>query len=421
MTGKTRPRISDDDRSPSVSLYAQERTAVKVEATTLDDAMHIKHVLWVCAGLGAIGLAAFGAWIATLPPAEAAAAAPAIPGREVEATLAGLKPPKRQRPLVAIIGINDATETTDYLMPAGILRRAGVADVALLATEPGPVRLYPALTVEPQATIAEFDAQHPEGADYVIVPAMSRDDDQAALRWIRSQAARGSTILGVCAGAKVVAAAGLLDGRRATTHWYYLEEMLEISPTTTYVPDRRIVIDGSVATTTGITASMPMMLTLIEAIAGRSRAESVARGLGVSEWGARHVSRTFRLTRPFALTVLANRGRFWTHEELGIAISPGIDDISLALVADAWSRTYRSRAIAFAPTDAAIETRNGIRVIPDRSATSWPEARLLPAIGERAPATALDDTLHGIERRYGTRTAAVVAMQLEHPWRQAPR
>ena len=98
-----------------------------------------------------------------------------------------------------------------------------MADVVLLATEPGPVKLYPALEVEPHATIATFDAQHPEGADYVIVPAMSRDDDPTVLQWLRSQAAKSATIIGVCAGAMVVGEAGLLDGKRATTHWYYVE------------------------------------------------------------------------------------------------------------------------------------------------------------------------------------------------------
>ena len=111
-----------------------------------------------------------------------------------------------------------------------------------------------------------------EGADYVIVPAMSRDDDPAALQWIRSQAAKGATIVGVCAGAKVVGDAGLLDGKRATTHWYFLKELREEHPAIRYVADRRLVVDRGVATTTGITASMPMSLTLIEAIAGRDKA-----------------------------------------------------------------------------------------------------------------------------------------------------
>lgn len=104
-------------------------------------------------------LAGFGAWVFSLPPTSAAAEAPPVPENEIEAMLASLKPPMRERPLVAIIGINDATETTDYLMPTGILRRADVADVVTLATGPGPVRLYPALAVEADATIAEFDAR----------------------------------------------------------------------------------------------------------------------------------------------------------------------------------------------------------------------------------------------------------------------
>jgi transcriptional regulator GlxA family with amidase domain len=376
--------------------------------------MHLKRVLSVGLGLTVIGIGAFGAWFASLPPARAAAAVPAIPAREVEAALAGLKPPKRQRPLIAIVGLNDATETTDYLMPAGILRRADVGDVMTLATEPGPVRLYPALAVEPQATTAQFDAQHPQGADYVIVPAMSRDDDAAALRWIQAQAGKGATVIGVCAGAKVVAAAGLLEGKRATTHWYYVEDLLEISPTTVYVADRRFVIDGRVATTTGITASMPMMLTLIEAIAGRDKAQSIAGALGTGEWDARHVSSAFGLTRPFASTVLANRARFWGREELGLELSPGMDEVSLALLADAWSRTYRSRAVTFARTSGAVDSRNGIRLIPDQPAVSRPST-LVPGSADGKPATVLDDALVGIERRYGSRTAAVVAMQLEYP------
>lgn len=366
------------------------------------------------AALIALSLAGFGGWMASLPAATAPQA-PAVPQVEAEAMLAALKP-RRERPLVAVIGINDATETTDYLMPTGILRRADVAEVVMLATGPGAVELYPALRVEPDATIAEFDAAHPEGADYVIVPAMSRDDDPTALAWIRSQAEKGALIVGVCAGAKVVAAAGLLDGKRATTHWYYLGEMLKRSPAIRYVEDRRMVADEGVATTTGISASMPMMLTLIEAIAGRAKAEAVARGLGVGQWDARHASAAFRLTRPFAATVLANRMAFWNREGLGIRLEPGMDEVSLALVADAWSRTYRSTATTFAAARGAVETVNRIRVLPDRTGTDWPESLRVSVFPDREPVDALDLTLDTIAARYGERTAHVVAMQLEYPW-----
>jgi len=346
---------------------------------------------------------------------------PPIAKEEAEATIAALKPPKRRRPLIAIIGINDATETTDYLMPYGVLRRADVADVVTLATNPGPMSLFPALKVEPQATTADFDAQHPDGADYVIVPAMSRDDDPSALQWIRNQAAKGAIIVGICAGAKVVGEAGLLHGKRATTHWYSLRELQGRHPSIRYVANRRIVVDGGVATTTGISASMPMSLTLIEAIAGRDKAAAVGRDIGLPDWDARHDSNAFRFTRPFALTAMRNVLAFWNRERLGIELSPGVDEVSLALVADAWSRTYRSRAVTFAGTAEAQVTRNGIRILPDEVAANWPAGRLLPAIGVSQPAKALDQTLAAIEARYGAPTTDLVAMQLEYPRQATPR
>lgn len=374
--------------------------------------------LWGILGLIILGTAGFGGWLLTLPN-PVSATAPDVPQAENDAMLAALKPPKRERPLIAIIGINDATETTDYVMPAGILRRADVADVVMLATDAAPVKLYPALTVEPDATIAEFDAAHPEGADYVIVPAMSRDDDPAALEWIRSQADKSANIVAVCAGAKVLAAAGLLEGKRATSHWYYLDRVLELSPTTTYVPDRRIVTDGKVTTTTGISASMPMMLTLIEAIAGRPKAEKIARDLGVPTWDTRHASAAFRITRPFATTVLANRLAFWRTEELGIRLQPGIDEVSLALIADAWSRTYRSGVSTIAGSSEPIESLSGLRLIPDQTGAEVAADHIVSTFPNRPPAVALDLTLAAIVTRYGESTTDVVAMQLEYP--RAPK
>lgn len=371
-------------------------------------------IIWAAIALTALSVAGFGAWMLSLPSA-AVAVAPPVPQAETDAMLASLRPVKRSRPLIAVLGLNDATETTDYLMPPGILRRADVADVMLLATATGPVQLYPALKVGPDATIAEFDAAHPQGADYVIVPAMSRDDDPAVLAWLRTQAETGARIIGICAGAKVVAATGLLDGKRATTHWYYLDEMLDRNQSIEYVPNRRMIADGGVATTTGISASMPMMLTLIEAIAGRAKADSIARDLGIGQWSARHASGAFRLTRPFATTVLLNRLSFWGHEDLGIRLESGMDEVSLALIADAWSRTYRSTGVTFAPSASAVVTANGIRVIPERLTASWPEERRVSMRRDQRPAVALDHALHAIAERYGAHTADVVAMQLEYP------
>jgi transcriptional regulator GlxA family with amidase domain len=270
-------------------------------------------------------------------------------------------------------------------MPYGILHRADVANVIALGTEPGPVTLDPALKVEPQATVADFDAQHPEGADYVIVPKMSRDDDPAVLQWIKSQAAKGAIIVGVCAGAKVVGNSGLIDGKRATTHWYFLKGLRDKHPEIRYVADRRLVVDRGIATTTGVTASMPMSLIIIEAIAGRDKAEAVGRDLGLTHWDARHDSAAFQFTRPFALTATRNALAFWNNEQLGVELAPGVDEASLALVADAWSRTYRSRAVTFAGAAGAQESRNGLRILPRSGRRELAHGAI--AAGDRGAAT----------------------------------
>lgn len=377
--------------------------------------MSISGVIRGGLALALLGLAGFSGWVFSLPAATTTAEAPPVPPEEAAAMLAVLRREGADRPVVAVLGLNDATETNDYIATTGILRRADVADVVMLATGPGAVRLYPALRVQPDATIAAFDAHRPQGADYVIVPAMSRDDDPAVTAWLQDQFRKGAWIIAVCAGAKVVAAAGLLDGRRATTHWYYRREMLERNPGIDYVANRRMVVDGKVVTTTGITAVIPMMLTLIEAIGGRAKAEAVARDLGVGSWDARHASAAFALTRPFAITVLANRLALWDRDSWGIDLRPGMDEVSLALVADAWSRTYRSQAVTLSANAAAVESLNGVHILPDRGRDDWPADRRLPiAPGER-PADALDRALETIAGRYGDATADVVAMQLEYP------
>jgi putative intracellular protease/amidase len=390
-------------------------------ATRILVRMSRRKKLWIGAVIVAAVMVGIALRILSQPPDTSAAAAPAIGPDETAATLAALKPPKRARPLIAVIGINDATEVLDYIMPTGILRRADVADVLMVATGPGPVKLYPALTVEADTTAAEFDARHPDGADYVIVPQMSRDNDVAALQWIAGQSAKGAIVIGVCAGARIVAAAGLLDHKRGTTHWYYLKKLREKHPSMQYVPDRRFVADQGVVTTTGITASMPMSLTLIEAIAGREQAQAVARDVGLDHWDARHASDQFKFTRPFALTVMGNVAAIWNREQFGVEVSPGVDEVSLALVADAWSRTYRSSAVTFAKSPGAIATRTGIRIVPDQVGGDWPKEDVLRAFENRAPAQALDEALSNIESRYGPRTRYVVAMQLEYPRLTASR
>jgi transcriptional regulator GlxA family with amidase domain len=185
----------------------------------------------------------------------------------------------------------------------------------------------------------------------------------------------------------------------------------------TYVPDRRLVADGNIITTTGISASMPMALTLIEAIAGRAVAETTAQGLGLGAWPAGHDSDAFRISRPFALTVLTNMVK--PQERVTVPLRDGIDEVSLALVADAWSRTYRSKAVSTAATLHGHESLNGLRILPDALARDATGALTISLREQQAPADVLEATLRAIATRHGQATARIVATQLEYPWMPA--
>jgi putative intracellular protease/amidase len=340
---------------------------------------------------------------------------PVGPPDEAEqvATVEALKPPKRARPLIAVLGANSGSETTDYLVPYGVFRQSGVADVVALATGPGPLTLMPALAIQPQATTAEFDERHPDGADYVIVPAMHHTDEPAVLAFIRAQREKGATIVGVCAGALVLANAGLLDGRSATTFWYFVDDLRRDHPTMRWARDRRYVADRGVVTTTGVTASVPVSIAIVEAIAGRARAESLARELGVTDWSARHDSDAFRLGHHL-WTGVRNTLAFWGHQTLGIPVEEGVDEIALALTANAYSVTYRSRAATISP-ESRVTTRRGITLLPDLSGPGRGVAALLAPVPRTEPARALDAALADIAHRYGGSTASFVALLLEYP------
>jgi transcriptional regulator GlxA family with amidase domain len=96
---------------------------------------------------------------------------------------------------------------------------------------------------------------------------------------VRRIAGRARRVGSVCTGAFVLAAAGLLDGRTATTHWAYCEELTREYPEVTVEPDRIFVRDGNVFTSAGITSGMDLALGLVEADHGVEIARAVARWL----------------------------------------------------------------------------------------------------------------------------------------------
>lgn len=329
----------------------------------------------------------------------------------------------RTRPLVAVVGENSmpdsSTEVTDFMIPYAVLTQSGAADTIALGTSAGPIAMRKALQVEPHATIAQFDERFPDGADYVLVPAVTQFEAPVLLDWIRAQAAKGATIVSICDGALVVAASGLMNGRRATAHWGTQELRFTRYPDIRWQKNVRYIADGKIVSSAGISAALPVSIALVEAIAGRGRAEALAAELGVADWSTRHNSDVFQ-PKPgvnLGAYLTSHVINSWLHrtDRIGVPIAAGVDDIALAFTADAYSRTGRSQAYSIAGSAAAVPTRNGLRIIPDRSSGTGELDFTLPAFAPGPGARALDRALADIALRYGPRTASGVALDFEYP------
>ncbi|MGA9868582.1 MAG: GlxA family transcriptional regulator [Acetobacteraceae bacterium] len=111
-----------------------------------------------------------------------------------------------------------------------------------------------------------------------VEPAIA---DPALLDWVRERAGRARRVASVCTGAFLLAASGVLDGRRATTHWSSCAELARRFPAVRVEPDPIFVRDGPVWTSAGVTAGIDLALALVEQDLGRTAALAVARYLVV--------------------------------------------------------------------------------------------------------------------------------------------
>lgn len=157
-------------------------------------------------------------------------------------------------------------------------RHAAAYEVEVVAAAPGPVPMSSGLELNARRGFAEVTA-----CDTLLVAGgigwSTAAKDPALLAWLRAMAGRVERFGSVCTGALVLAAAGLLDGRRATTHWAYCDRLAELAPGCCVEPDAIFVEDGRLFTSAGVTTGMDLALELVERDHGKATAVAVAQQL----------------------------------------------------------------------------------------------------------------------------------------------
>jgi len=167
---------------------------------------------------------------------------------------------------------------------AGELIRAEGRDapgyrVEIVAKEAAPLSTTSGLSIVPAATLTDTRGR----IDTLIVPGGTgrtlAAGDPELLAWIRDASRRARRTAGVCTGAFLLADAGLLEGRRATTHWAWSEALAERHPGVEVDPDPIFIRDGDMWTSAGVTAGMDLALALVEDDHDRELALTIARHL----------------------------------------------------------------------------------------------------------------------------------------------
>ncbi|MFL5831035.1 MAG: GlxA family transcriptional regulator [Solirubrobacteraceae bacterium] len=158
-------------------------------------------------------------------------------------------------------------------------RPAPTYTIELVAPDAGPIRTSSGLQLIADGALDSTRGQ----IDTLIVAGglgvQAAARDERLVSWLRLAARRSRRVCSVCTGAFLLARAGLLDGRRATTHWASCEALARNYPSVSVEPDPIFVRDGNVYTSAGVTAGIDLALALVEEDLGRQAALDVARSL----------------------------------------------------------------------------------------------------------------------------------------------
>jgi putative intracellular protease/amidase len=177
--------------------------------------------------------------------------------------------------LIAIV-LYDGFTALDAIGPYEVLSRLPGASVTFAASEAGPITTDNGMLT----VIAETALREVSEPDIILVPGgpgeVAARSGRSVLAWLKKADETSTWTTSVCTGSLILASAGLLDGRRATTHWLALETLGRLGA----VPVReRIVFDGKMVTAAGVSAGIDMALSLAAKVASAEVAQAIQLGI----------------------------------------------------------------------------------------------------------------------------------------------
>jgi putative intracellular protease/amidase len=302
------------------------------------------------------------------------------------------------------------------------------------------------LAVVPDYSLEDVDAGLAPEPEVVVVPAVAAPNGkkEAPLReWVTRRTDRGAHLLGVCNGSRLLAATGLLDGRRATSHWSSIRSLERSRSQVDWVRGQRYVQDGALTTTAGVTSGVFGALRLVEQLAGAAEAQRVGQELAYPGWTL-HGPTEIRAQRwaPHELAYLLAVVFPWLRPTVGVGLVQGVGELEVAAPFEVYASSFAARTVPIA-AEATVTTRHGLRLVAipanagalridwlmvpgvgsiegvDSQLLGWAAARdlnvELPNGGQAVGAFSFDAMLADLAGHSDQTTARVTAKSIEYP------
>jgi putative intracellular protease/amidase len=277
---------------------------------------------------------------------------------------------------VAVVLGASGSVITDALGPYEVFARSPRFLAYTVSASQPTAMLSGGLAVVPDYSLGEVDAGTAPAPDVIVVPAVvaPTGKKEAPLRqWISAQADRGAHILGVCNGARLLAATGLLDGRRATAHWSALRSLQRRHPTVSWERGQRYVQDDKVTTTAGVTSGVFGALRLVEQLAGAAEAQRVGQELAYPGWvldGPTGIPEQ-RWT-PRDLAYLLAVAFPWRRPTIGVGLVDGAGELDIAAPFELYANSFAAHTVPIAASH-IITTRHRLRLVATPTDATAPD------------------------------------------------
>ena len=272
--------------------------------------------------------------------------------------------PQGRLPVAVVLGASGSV-ITDALGPYEVFARSPKFFVYTVSARPAAV-LSGALAVVPDYSLGDVDAGTAPEPAVIVIPAVvspAGRKERPLREWLARRAARGAQLLGVCAGSRLLAAAGLLDGHRATSHWSRLRGLERSRPQVDWVRGQRYVQDGTITTTAGVTSGVFGALRLVQQLAGPAEAQRVGGELGYPGWSLDGPT-GIPAQRPALgdLTNLLAALAPWRRPAVGVGLVEGVGELDIAAPFEVYASSFAARTVPIA-AGRTVMTRHGLRLV----------------------------------------------------------